>query len=35
MWMIFQILLGGLSVWFGGVALGGGMKAKRVWRYHR
>jgi len=34
-WMIVQILLGGLSVWFGGAAFGGGMKAKKVWRYHR
>jgi cytochrome b-561 domain-containing protein 2 len=34
-WMVFQILLGGLSVWFRGAALGGGAKAKRVWRYHR
>jgi len=34
-WMIVQILLGGLSVWFNGRALGGGMKAKGVWKYHR
>ena len=33
--MIAQILLGGLSVWFDGAALGGEAKAKRVWRYHR
>ncbi|KIK63701.1 hypothetical protein GYMLUDRAFT_40764 [Collybiopsis luxurians FD-317 M1] len=34
-WIVFQICLGGASVWFGGKALGGGMKAKRVWKYHR
>lgn len=34
-WMLIQILLGGLSVWFGGRAFGGGAKAKTVWRYHR
>ncbi|TDL19878.1 hypothetical protein BD410DRAFT_751529 [Rickenella mellea] len=34
-WIIIQILLGGLSIWFGGSAFGGGMKAKRVWKYHR
>ncbi|EJD06983.1 uncharacterized protein FOMMEDRAFT_17434 [Fomitiporia mediterranea MF3/22] len=34
-WMIGQMLLGGLSVWFGGRAFGGGMKAKSVWKYHR
>lgn len=33
--MIVQILLGGLSVWRGGSAFGGGAKAKKVWRYHR
>ncbi|KAI5117961.1 hypothetical protein M0805_001622 [Coniferiporia weirii] len=34
-WMICQMLLGGLSVWSGGRAFGGGMKAKSVWKYHR
>ncbi|THG97665.1 hypothetical protein EW145_g7572 [Phellinidium pouzarii] len=34
-WMVVQMLLGGLSVWFGGRAFGGGMKAKGVWKYHR
>lgn len=34
-WMLIQILLGGLSVWFGGAAFGGGAKAKAVWKYHR
>ncbi|KAL5526391.1 hypothetical protein ACEPAF_8114 [Sanghuangporus sanghuang] len=34
-WMVIQMLLGGLSVWFGGRAFGGGMKAKSVWKYHR
>lgn len=33
--MVGQMLLGGLSVWFGGRAFGGGMKAKSVWKYHR
>ncbi|KAF4578588.1 hypothetical protein EYR40_001257 [Pleurotus pulmonarius] len=35
LWIIFQVLLGGGSVWFGGKAFGGGMKAKLLWRYHR
>lgn len=30
-----QIAVGGGSVWFGGAAFGGGMKAKLIWRYHR
>lgn len=34
-WILIQIGVGGGSVWFGGVAFGGGMKAKLVWRYHR
>jgi len=35
LWMIAQALVGGASVWFGGRALGGGMKAKAVYKYHR
>ncbi|KAJ3741891.1 hypothetical protein DFH05DRAFT_1527589 [Lentinula detonsa] len=34
-WIIIQISIGGASVWFGGKAFGGGMKAKAVWKYHR
>ncbi|KAI6036850.1 hypothetical protein BKA83DRAFT_677766 [Pisolithus microcarpus] len=34
-WLLIQALVGGASVWFGGAALGGGMKAKAVWKYHR
>ncbi|KAJ7168147.1 hypothetical protein C8R43DRAFT_983225 [Mycena crocata] len=34
-WIVIQVLLGGGSVWFGGVAFGGGAKAKAVWKYHR
>ncbi|KAF9049398.1 hypothetical protein BDZ89DRAFT_1057755 [Hymenopellis radicata] len=34
-WIAIQIAIGGCSVWFGGAAFGGGMKAKLVWRYHR
>ncbi|KAI6151003.1 hypothetical protein BKA82DRAFT_4122753 [Pisolithus tinctorius] len=34
-WLVAQALIGGASVWFGGAALGGGMKAKAVWKYHR
>lgn len=34
-WLLTQALVGGASVWFGGAALGGGMKAKAVWKYHR
>jgi len=34
-WIVIQILLGGLSVWFGGRVFGGGTKAKSVWKYHR
>ncbi|KAL5511743.1 hypothetical protein ACEPAH_4961 [Sanghuangporus vaninii] len=34
-WLAFQTLVGCASVWFGGAALGGGMKAKNVWKYHR
>ncbi|KAN0124367.1 hypothetical protein V8E52_002016 [Russula decolorans] len=33
--LIVQFLLGAGSVWFGGVAFGGGRKAKLVWKYHR
>ncbi|KAF5373061.1 hypothetical protein D9758_001702 [Tetrapyrgos nigripes] len=35
LWLFGQVALGGASVWFGGAALGGGMKAKAVWKYHR
>ncbi|KIY65205.1 hypothetical protein CYLTODRAFT_424556 [Cylindrobasidium torrendii FP15055 ss-10] len=35
LWLVVQVLVGGASVWGGGVAFGGGMKAKKVWRYHR
>ncbi|KAF8919631.1 hypothetical protein CPB85DRAFT_817591 [Mucidula mucida] len=34
-WIAIQVAIGGASVWFGGAAFGGGMKAKLVWRYHR
>ncbi|KAJ4488406.1 hypothetical protein J3R30DRAFT_3435640 [Lentinula aciculospora] len=34
-WIVIQISIGGASVWFGGKAFGGGMKAKAVWKYHR
>ncbi|KAJ7771774.1 hypothetical protein B0H16DRAFT_195189 [Mycena metata] len=34
-WLFVQILLGGGSVWFGGAAFGGGVKAKAIWKYHR
>jgi len=34
-WMLFQVFIGGGSVWFGGKLFGGGMKAKAVWKYHR
>ena len=33
--LVVQFLLGAGSVWFGGVAFGGGLKAKLVWKYHR
>jgi len=33
--LIVQGAVGAGSVWFGGVAFGGGQKAKRVWKYHR
>jgi len=35
LWFIFQIIGGGGSVWFNGVAFGGGAKAKAIWKYHR
>ncbi|TDL27255.1 hypothetical protein BD410DRAFT_761969 [Rickenella mellea] len=35
LWMIGQIAIGAGSVWFGGAAFGGGMKAKSLWKYHR
>ena len=28
-------MVGAGSVWFGGAAFGGGLKAKLVWKYHR
>ncbi|RXK38122.1 hypothetical protein M231_04583 [Tremella mesenterica] len=34
-WIILQGLIGGLSIWKGGKMLGGGEKAKRVYKYHR
>ncbi|KAH9998140.1 hypothetical protein BJV74DRAFT_825571 [Russula compacta] len=34
-WLIFQAALGAGSVWFGGAAFGGGLRAKLVWKYHR
>ncbi|EJD05729.1 uncharacterized protein FOMMEDRAFT_132182 [Fomitiporia mediterranea MF3/22] len=34
-WLTVQTIIGCASVWFGGAALGGGMKAKSVWKYHR
>jgi len=34
-WIVFQVILGGGSVWFGGAAFGGGAKAKALWKYHR
>ncbi|OCB84163.1 hypothetical protein A7U60_g8839 [Sanghuangporus baumii] len=34
-WLAIQMLVGCASVWFGGAAFGGGMKAKNVWKYHR
>jgi len=34
-WLFFQVLVGGGSVWFDGAAFGGGAKAKAVWKYHR
>ncbi|RDB21344.1 hypothetical protein Hypma_011416 [Hypsizygus marmoreus] len=34
-WIFVQMALGGGSVWFQGVAFGGGVKAKALWKYHR
>jgi len=34
-WIVIQVLVGGSSVWFGGRVLGGGAKAKAIWKYHR
>jgi hypothetical protein len=34
-WLIIQSAIGAGSVWFDGAAFGGGLKAKRVWKYHR
>ncbi|KAL1408795.1 hypothetical protein Q8F55_005609 [Vanrija albida] len=35
LWVLVQALVGGLSVWSGGAAFGGGAKAKAVYKYHR
>lgn len=35
LWILGQALFGGATVWFDGALLGGGMKAKRFWKYHR
>lgn len=35
LWVLVQALVGGLSVWAGGAAFGGGAKAKAVYKYHR
>ncbi|THH13615.1 hypothetical protein EW146_g6631 [Bondarzewia mesenterica] len=34
-WLVVQFSFGAASVWFDGAALGGGLKAKRLWKYHR
>ncbi|KAI0035767.1 hypothetical protein K488DRAFT_82800 [Vararia minispora EC-137] len=34
-WLVAQFLFGGLTVWFGGAAFGGGLRAKLLWKYHR
>ncbi|KAH7921729.1 hypothetical protein BV22DRAFT_1132012 [Leucogyrophana mollusca] len=34
-WILFQVLLGGGSIWFGGALFGGSAKAKALWKYHR
>ncbi|KIM57066.1 hypothetical protein SCLCIDRAFT_17033 [Scleroderma citrinum Foug A] len=34
-WLIVQATFGAASVWYGGAALGGGVKAKALWKYHR
>ena len=34
-WILLQVAIGGGSVWYGGAAFGGGMKAKAMWKYHR
>ncbi|KZP23676.1 hypothetical protein FIBSPDRAFT_951894 [Athelia psychrophila] len=35
LWLLVQICVGGASVWGGGIAFGGGNKAKSMWKYHR
>jgi uncharacterized membrane protein len=35
LWMFVQAALGAASVWGGGALLGGGMRAKVVYKYHR
>ncbi|KAF8319991.1 hypothetical protein DL93DRAFT_2108080 [Clavulina sp. PMI_390] len=34
-WILFQVLAGGASVWFGGRLVGGKAKGKALWKYHR
>jgi hypothetical protein len=35
LWMLVQAFVGAASVWGGGRLLGGGMKAKGFYKYHR
>jgi hypothetical protein len=35
LWISAQVSFGGSSVWFDGKLLGGGGKAKALWKYHR
>jgi len=34
-WLFIQLLFGASSVWFNGALLGGGAKAKALWKFHR
>ncbi|KIM87605.1 hypothetical protein PILCRDRAFT_284994 [Piloderma croceum F 1598] len=34
-WLVLQIVVGGGSVWYGGIVFGGGAKAKAAYKYHR
>ncbi|KAF9072969.1 hypothetical protein BDP27DRAFT_1381964 [Rhodocollybia butyracea] len=34
-WIVFQVCIGGASVWLNGKAFGGPNKAKSVWKWHR